>query len=178
MSDYVLAAAAEASTTPLWQTLLSLLAAVVAILAGVYAFTKQASDATNKRLDDLRDYMTTQSTDLSVSVQRDLAHLAAVINVDVAHLGDGVTADLVHLTNSLTGVASSVSDLDGRIERITGRLDRVIDQQGAAARELAAQGSQLRDVLDRRLGELNSAMALLGERVSRLEGRGEGGPFA
>jgi methyl-accepting chemotaxis protein len=143
-------AAAAAAATPLWQTLLSLLGTAFVILGGMYAINKGASEATNKRLDDLKSH---------TDAQQSLAT-------------GNFTKELGHITDSL-------SSLSVRVERVTGRMDRVIEQQAEAARELAGQGAQLREVLDRRLGDLSPILARLSERVSQLEKRNGGGadPF-
>jgi hypothetical protein len=143
-------AAAAAAATPLWQTLLSLLGTAFVILGGMYAINKGASEATNKRLDDLKSH---------TDAQQSLA------------MGN-FTKELGHITSAIVGLTDSLSSLSVRVERVTGRMDRVIEQQ-------AGQGAQLRDVLDRRLGDLSPILARLSERVSQLEKRNGGGadPF-
>ena len=167
LAGTVLNQAASAPAAPLWQTVVSLLGTAIVVLGGVYAMSKSASDALNKRLDDLKS---------DTSKQQD--GVKALLGSNQELLKQGIERELSHLTEATSVVAASVSGLSDRLFQVTGRMDRVIEQQGDAARVLAAQGTQMRDLLDARLADLNRTLSGLVERVGRLESGGGGsGPF-
>lgn len=162
-------AAADTAGVALWQAGLGLLGAVLTVLFGVLLISRHQADSLGKALDgrinDLDKRLAEQIAGIDASLKQKIEGLESTQRLEVARVGDAVTT-----------TSTTLQKLDGRVESFTTRLDRVIEQQSASARELSALGTSLRDLLDARLESINRLLLDMAKRVDHLERRETGRP--